>query len=251
MLLPLYDIQTGLRVLAERSFLKTLGGGCSAPVAIYSNLKNIKERTHEISLKGAVWSLDGKEEVCAEDSCEILTNSTLKCTQCPYKNGDLKNIEDICANCPSSPIKEPRSKRAKIDDIPSDVLKNDPHEHCPIQMPVGADFMGKCPYLEVNDNIKTCPFTKDGKLKESFQLGGDIETVQKIVASTSQENVNNNKTAQVRLYCGMILHKDIGEEAFSVAENLGIRLAKKLISKGALEVMKAAQDIIHGTNSTS
>lgn len=41
---PLYDLQTALRVIAERSFLKTLGGGCSAPVAVTSDLKMIEEK---------------------------------------------------------------------------------------------------------------------------------------------------------------------------------------------------------------
>lgn len=41
---PLYDLQTALRVIAERSFLKTLGGGCSSPVAVISDLKLVREK---------------------------------------------------------------------------------------------------------------------------------------------------------------------------------------------------------------
>ncbi|XP_066591936.1 porphobilinogen deaminase isoform X1 [Prorops nasuta] len=52
---PLCDLQTTLRCVCERSFLKTLGGGCSAPVAVSTTLDG-----KELSVTGAVWSLDGK-----------------------------------------------------------------------------------------------------------------------------------------------------------------------------------------------
>lgn len=52
---PLYDLETTLRCVCERSFLKTLGGGCSAPVAVCSSLTG-----KDLSITGAVWSLDGQ-----------------------------------------------------------------------------------------------------------------------------------------------------------------------------------------------
>lgn len=52
---PLNDLHTTLRCVAERSFLKYLGGGCSAPVGVASTLKD-----KELTLSGAVLSLDGK-----------------------------------------------------------------------------------------------------------------------------------------------------------------------------------------------
>ena len=45
--------ETALRVVAERAFMKRLNGGCSAPVAVESNLKN-----DILTLSGAVFSLD-------------------------------------------------------------------------------------------------------------------------------------------------------------------------------------------------
>ena len=80
---PLVDLHTTLRCVAERSFLKHLGGGCSAPVGVYSTLEN-----KEISLSGGVLSLDGK----------VLLKDSLKCKlylpdddngeppkKCPYR----------------------------------------------------------------------------------------------------------------------------------------------------------------------
>lgn len=55
---PLYDVNTTLRCVCERSFLKTLGGGCSAPVAVSSTLAD-----KELTITGAVWSLDGQKLV--------------------------------------------------------------------------------------------------------------------------------------------------------------------------------------------
>lgn len=51
-----YD--TMLRCIAERSFLKTLEGGCSVPVAVHSIIEN-----ETLTLKGGVFSIDGTESV--------------------------------------------------------------------------------------------------------------------------------------------------------------------------------------------
>ncbi|XP_015121493.1 porphobilinogen deaminase isoform X1 [Diachasma alloeum] len=52
---PLYDVDTTINCVCERSFLKTLGGGCSAPVAVCSSLKE-----KHLTITGAVWSLNGQ-----------------------------------------------------------------------------------------------------------------------------------------------------------------------------------------------
>ncbi|KAL1514280.1 hypothetical protein ABEB36_003561 [Hypothenemus hampei] len=91
---PLYDLPTALRVIAERSFLKTLGGGCSAPVAVTSDLKLMKEKEVEVSLRGAVWSLNGKEEIIDEEKVVLQVLNNIKCAECPYVNGSSE-IKDI------------------------------------------------------------------------------------------------------------------------------------------------------------
>ncbi|XP_067644983.1 uncharacterized protein Hmbs [Eurosta solidaginis] len=88
MLRSLMCLSTTCRILAERSFLKTLGGGCSAPVAVWSNLDGDLLETNEnktssaLSLVGAVWSLDGSTEIRDKKACtftiEDLTNSKCK-----------------------------------------------------------------------------------------------------------------------------------------------------------------------------
>lgn len=52
----LHHRQTALQVVAERSFLCSLGGGCAAPVGVVSHLHG---DDGNLELEGGVWSLDG------------------------------------------------------------------------------------------------------------------------------------------------------------------------------------------------
>ena len=83
---PLYDVETTLRCVCERSFLKTLGGGCSAPVAVSSNLKN-----KTLTLTGAVWSLDGQKMVkcTSESKLYIPDDDGEPPKKCPYREPQL------------------------------------------------------------------------------------------------------------------------------------------------------------------
>ncbi|XP_043115718.1 hydroxymethylbilane synthase, b isoform X1 [Puntigrus tetrazona] len=54
----LNDADTMLRCIAERAFLKHLEGGCSVPVAVYTEVKN-----SQLYLTGAVYSLDGSDSL--------------------------------------------------------------------------------------------------------------------------------------------------------------------------------------------
>lgn len=72
MLSTLSDIDTECIILAERSFLKTLGGGCSAPVAVITTLKRRIDdplSDFQLGLIGAVWSLDGATKIQDQDKC--------------------------------------------------------------------------------------------------------------------------------------------------------------------------------------
>ncbi|XP_068624452.1 porphobilinogen deaminase isoform X2 [Battus philenor] len=62
MLAPFNHPETYCRVLAERSFLKTLGGGCSAPVGVSTKLKPLDSQ-FKLTIDGAVWSMDGTTKI--------------------------------------------------------------------------------------------------------------------------------------------------------------------------------------------
>lgn len=55
---PLNDVESVLCCAAERGFLHCLGGGCSVPVGVLSEVKE-----GELNLQGAVFSLDGSEMI--------------------------------------------------------------------------------------------------------------------------------------------------------------------------------------------
>lgn len=58
LLAPFSHVDTLLRCIAERAFLRALEGGCSAPVAVETSLLD-----NVLSLTGGVWSLDGTRNV--------------------------------------------------------------------------------------------------------------------------------------------------------------------------------------------
>ena len=66
LLAPLHHRGTALQVIAERSFLCTLGGGCSAPVGVVSSLN---DGTNILELEGGVWSLNGQKHLRKKVSC--------------------------------------------------------------------------------------------------------------------------------------------------------------------------------------
>lgn len=97
LLKPLYHLETALCVVAERMFLRTLGGGCSAPVGVWTGLTK-EGNTVTIKMKGAVWSLDGRDELFVEDECvfklRAVENKEFE-KESTVKNGSYKrNCED-------------------------------------------------------------------------------------------------------------------------------------------------------------
>lgn len=264
---PLHCPETLLRILAERSFLKTLGGGCSAPVAVTTKLVPFEDKL-SLQLSGGVWSLDGTVELKDNEKCTVeVKNSALNL---PKKQDDDQDNDVSSTDQVECPIP---AKKKKIEDneVTSNILREeDPHKHCPVALPVGLDFMGKCPYLEshptgsaniiekgkcpfnaevlpvtgeastsnLTEKITKCPYMKDGKL---------ITLDDKI----SGDHSNNTKTEsnvplvcpyrEPKLYCGLVPSKRTPLWSLEQAEHLGINLAEKLMKNGALDVMKAAQ----------
>jgi hydroxymethylbilane synthase len=68
----LNHLHTATRCIAERSFMRTLEGGCSVPLGVYTVLSN-----NCLSLCGSVTSLDGSEELIHEEKFELDNNTDL------------------------------------------------------------------------------------------------------------------------------------------------------------------------------
>lgn len=303
LLSKLCHFKTQCRILTERSFLKTLGGGCSAPVGINTVITEIVKPTKtdfSLKVKGGVWSLDGKSEIVDEDSIEF----ELSCaTETDAEEKNLVIDEDGV-----SPVKKQKFSTEKLNKSPeiidestcldksmknaSDIVNihgkvfdvcpysgqsrsntnasNDKEDRRfdPLKLPIGQDFMGECPVLNIEqkisfeanaegsgdglgcpvnvskpttEDIEKCPFMQ--RQKEAVELI-DYEANAKINPRTESKSLIEN-LCEVKLYCGFFCHKDDLKAAFDKCEELGVILAKKLMSAGASEIMKVAQDEIH------
>lgn len=277
---PLHCPQTLLRVLAERSFLRTLEGGCSAPVAVSTKLTPIDNR-YMLHLKGGVWSLDGKTEIKDSEKTAVdvkmLNAGSKKCDSCP-----IKNFKSCTGKTDCQYNEEPACKRQKLSEsngtatssTSKSVLETeDPHKHCPVTHPIGSDFMGKCPYLDSHDTVKLeefqkgkcpvnaeiqnlagentklldkCPFFSQGKFT------GELKTVTtENDCDIKQNEIKPPETCPFKhkkIYCGIVPSSKTPVWALEQAEHLGINLAQKLRQNGALEIMQAAQAQIRGSS---
>lgn len=252
------------------------GGGCSAPVAVSTNLNPFEDK-YSLTLKGGVWSLNGQIEITEADKCTVEIKKENSETQKIPEKTKFAGKTSALASLDKNTITEPENKltcpkcsyeipykRQKLDDSENNVEKtkidliNDPHEHCPVTIPVGADFMGKCPYLDAqgpskcpvnaeiltldgqhsSQNVTKCPYLSKGKIQVQIELKNDIKTVEKMTTCPYREP---------KLYVGLCPSKKTPLWALEQAEHLGINLAEKLLKKGALEVMTEAQKEIRGT----
>lgn len=305
MLGKLCHLDTQCRILAERAFLKTLGGGCSAPVAVHSILKRPRDEKGEIELIGAVWSLDGTTKIEDQLKCELHFDSNDNNNSPPKKLKTMHETDNSGNDSPPKIIDDSLPTTSKIsggESAPSmtidklitihgDLFKKCPFsskltqnkvqttdlaekisngsnnvsktvEPCPINFPIGQDFMGECPAFDTTEqkieasndlgsdgpkcpvfdcptsSVDKCPFfgqtTDQVKLIEYDETNKQTKDTPKLVDHSDQ------------LYCGMHRHKCVNKDIFDACEGLGKQLASNLISKGALEVMRCAQNEIHG-----
>lgn len=217
----------------------------------------VKERQFELSLTGAVWSLDGSEEILQTENTNLSVDKDLRCEQCPYKNKsknvvvDIENIHCI-ERCIGEGIDGPSAKKIKLNDIPTNILKNDPHDQSPVKIPIGADFMGKCPYLESQIALsKSLNGSSDESQPDYLKCPFLFENILTNNALDSTEEVSCIDQKEDNLFCGLVRHKEASACGMELARKLGMDLARNLMSKGALDVMGKAQDIIHSQTVTN
>lgn len=140
---------TQCRIIAERSFLKRLGGGCSAPVAVNTILSKTNEDDNQsghsanfnLSITGSVWSLDGKVEIQSIKCCEILIDEQ-------KTQANVINVNDD--NLGVQPTKKIKliDENEIIDDVTIDYYKN-----------VDNSIIDEI--VKVNDPKRKCPYSKN------------------------------------------------------------------------------------------
>lgn len=258
LLCPLYDPRTALQVIAERSYLRTLGGGCSAPVAVTTQLIPADAKL-KIALTGAVWSLDGKQEISDADETFVEVQKSKRCNKCPYGYINQDTVTSCSQNnCSNTDIEclsgcsfnGNAAKKMKVDHVPLNVLENDPHTSCPVDLPVGADFMGKCPYLEINPTLNGSALPDGDYTKCPYLKEHNIHLGTMVVRNENKEDTTSSSQSKANepyLYAGLIANIDVPEWCLKEAEKLGCRLARKLMERGAVEVMTKAQNTIRNS----
>lgn len=89
---PLDDKKTHICVSIERSFLRTLEGGCSAPIGALAKVIN-----DHIHFEGVLLSLDGKQRFYVKDKCKISNYSNFGklCAQEILNQGGDKLMNEI------------------------------------------------------------------------------------------------------------------------------------------------------------
>lgn len=198
----LCDVKTQSRILVERSFLKTLGGGCSAPVAVNSVLSAIPNSSNGeyfLDVEGAVWSLNGDTEIKDNVSCNLIFEPESP-SAAPKKRQKLSgNDEEVTAEViDESPFKADMEDLVTIHGKVCPSAKN-VKKQCPgkceskcdkkfdlTKLPVGQDFMGQCPVLNTEQKVSfsfdcdpkddgpctACPFVEKSQHeipKEAFE----------------------------------------------------------------------------------
>jgi hydroxymethylbilane synthase len=168
LLSKLCDLKSQCRILVERSFLKTLGGGCSAPVAVNSVLSEIPNSVnseHVLDVDGAVWSLNGDTEIKDKVSTNLILDvGDTKSPGVPKKrqkisDGD-KSPEVIDENPFKADIEDLVSIHGKICPTTSkkcsgtcDSSAKTDKTFDLTNVPVGQDFMGSCPVLNTQQKV--------------------------------------------------------------------------------------------------
>lgn len=179
MLCKLTCIQTQCRILTERSFLKTLGGGCSAPVAVDSvlikrkfiDMENnsidkdlIESHGYELNIIGSVWSLDGQIEIQASNKCKLNLNAEQDDEVIPRKkiklSVDITDESQLDAkNSKLSPpqvvdhskLLDENFTKSNLDEL------NDTNLDLAGLINVHKDAFKKCPYSSVLTNALSNP----------------------------------------------------------------------------------------------
>lgn len=205
MLQKLMCLNTTCRILAERSFLKTLGGGCSAPVAVWSILKgeplNGNSQEVGLSLTGAVWSLDGATEIRNHLACALNEKSAVVAMEQRGKRAAQESTQQLQENNSSSCDSPPVTKRARNGNASSGSDSNSSSPRQQGSPPVICEDEAACEALsgysveQLTDLASQCPVLGHGPGLPAIGNGGGD-------ADTSNANQTTPRQCPLRLVAG-------------------------------------------------
>lgn len=184
-------------------------------------------------------------------------------TSGPSTACDLQGIgQDVMGECPVLNTME-KVELLNSADVIADCVKEKNVAKCPVTGHGGSKgdangnvtFM-KCPYsssrsssstnvfptlLEAN-GVDSCPFISSIKMVDCDENKNFIDIPN---ANPESSEKTGDESDSIKLYCGLVCHATIDHKVLESCELLGRQLAEKLIGRGALDVMKVAQAIIH------
>lgn len=112
LLSKLSNEKTSLQCVAERAFMKRLGGGCSAPVAVFTKL----DEDYNLEMTGGVFSLDGEKSLIHTRNINIDFNEN------SISNGNLAtNSNHGCYSSVASSESVKSSKLFKAEEFGTDL----------------------------------------------------------------------------------------------------------------------------------
>jgi len=195
----LHHESTVYRVVAERALLKVLEGGCSAPVAVSTDLND----DMVLTLQGGVFSLDGSEGITTSLSVDLSTY--LDVYSAPEKEGELgkeetsANISSATATMPSSSssssVKRRRSLRTFSGIVPGDLAESamDAAEKLGIDVANRLKELGAGPILKAaKDEVEKGRAESERRKFEAMQRDAALQAKKKeeeakITVQESQE----------------------------------------------------------------
>lgn len=219
MLQKLSCLKTICQILSERSFLKTLGGGCSAPVAVTSLLNEIKSNNageFEMKLVGGVWSLDGETEIINSHKCilNLIENDVEYDDIVPYKKAKLDTNADIDVVAKQSPprVIDHSSGTDKNLDVAGlikvhgeafkkcpfsgniDAIDDSQNEvdstKCPVHFSIGEDVMGECPFFNTTSTSSKVKLNDDSDANNKDVSSSSIDKCPIARETVSNETIS-------------------------------------------------------------
>merc|ERR1712127_664412 len=190
--------ETLLKVVAERTFLAKLEGGCSAPVGIFSQIVSDK-----MFLQGCVMELDGSRRI--QDKFEMRLTGDANDNNCPVLSTIIKQQQQQQQHQTEEDSSKIKIKR-NLDDDYDDNENNKSDEN--------------------NNNKKKLKTTKTEEKEEATKQ-------MEIESSPTKKTETESTTKTLARHYSFIVDMNIAEEKLIKAELCGLHLAERLKELGA------------------
>ncbi|CAK9303680.1 unnamed protein product, partial [Gordionus sp. m RMFG-2023] len=213
LLAPLNHISTIVQILAERTFLKTIQGGCSAPVGVRTILKEIDGKISQVTLCGMVSDLEGKERLVEKFTMDLYSD-----------NINRETLNSSASNRLANKIDKKYNKDSAAHIITGIYLN-----------PSGSSHI----------DIKDIEFNEEATEFPNIDMKINTEDSKKRAALHNPDDKGNDES-QLKNHNDSILNKEAVNEnlvtMYLNAEKCGHTLAEMMLNQGALEILTKVRE---------